>query len=88
MNTKPCDQCGEYKQLTHRIRSDIMNLAVCYSCGVNAELLQSPNPGIGNLTITLFERPKIVPMFFECSLCHGKFIGEQGYANHWHEEHC
>jgi hypothetical protein len=66
-----------------------MRMEVCYACGVEAELVQSSTGGEGQMTITLFEPPKkIFNLFFECSICHGQFVGEQGYAKHWHERHC
>ncbi len=91
MSIKPCAQCGEYKQLTHRIKSQILNMEVCYPCGVHAEIVQGgagTAPELGAMTITLFERPKVIPMFFNCSLCGGQFTSEHQYQNHWHEEHC
>ena len=88
MLTKSCDACHEYKQLTHRVRSDILDMTVCYECGIRAELSQSDKPGgIGNMTISIFERPKVIPMFFECSVCHESYTGEQQYAAHWYEKH-
>lgn len=87
MLTKPCDQCGEYRQLTHRIKSDILDMTVCYPCGVHAELVQEHASGIGQMTISIFETPKVIPIFFECSVCHGRFRNEHAYQDHWHEIH-
>jgi hypothetical protein len=87
MNQKPCDACHEWKQLTHRVTSEILKMEVCYECGIRAELLRGDHHCIGDMTITLFERPKVIPMFFECSVCHDRYTGEQQYAAHWYEKH-
>lgn len=87
MNQKPCDSCGEWKQLTYRVTSDILKMEVCYECGIRAERLHFTEHGVGDMTITLFEQRKIIPIFFECSVCHRRYINEQQYATHWYEKH-
>mgnify|MGYP004703796451 CR=1 FL=1 len=84
-----CDHCLEWKQLTHRVTSDQLRMLVCYECGINAELIQSTlnHAPAGNMRVTLINRPTVIPLFFECSVCHGRYTGERGYEQHWHERH-
>jgi hypothetical protein len=84
---KACDHCHEFRQLTHRIKSDVLNMTVCYKCGVEAEIVQTAGGGAGAMSITLFEEPKVIPIWFECSICGGRFRNEHAYQNHWHEQH-
>lgn len=56
MKLQNCDQCQNVRQITHRIKSDILRIEVCYECGVKAEIIQRygrQNPGA--MTITLIE---------------------------------
>lgn len=91
MNIATCHQCGKTRELTHKITSEIINMTVCYECGIQAELVQHKaehaEQALGAMTIKLFERPKVIPMFFECSVCHDRYTGEQQYAAHWYEKH-
>lgn len=87
MNVGKCSQCLQTKQLTHTVKSEIVDCQVCYTCGIDAELVQGRSVGVGSMTVEMIERPKVIPIWFECSTCHGRFTSEQQYAAHWHEGH-
>lgn len=85
---KLCASCLEPKQLTHRVTSDILNMRVCYECALRAHISQlCREPGVGHMTIVMVESPKVVPIFFDCFLCHDRCIGEHQYERHWYEKH-
>lgn len=84
-----CQQCEQFKELTHRVESDVLKMLVCYSCGVSAEIVQGRQAGgAGAMRITLFESPKVVPIWFECSVCGAHLRNEHHYQDHWYENHC
>ncbi len=88
MNIAKCEQCGEIRELTHHVKSSELDLEVCYSCGVFADVLRSDaGDREGEMTVELVERPRVIPMFFECSFCGKRFTGEHAYQAHWHEWH-
>ncbi len=57
---KPCDQCGQYAALTHRIKSEVLNMLVCYDCGMKAEEVQSADGRLGEMRITLLDTDSLV----------------------------
>ena len=40
MTTQICDRCGEPKPLTYRVRSDILDMRVCWDCGITAKTVK------------------------------------------------
>ena len=51
-----CPRCyEEAPALTHRVKSEILNLTVCPDCGVEAELINRGMGANGHMTITLVE---------------------------------
>lgn len=59
---KTCDHCGEIRLITHRIRSEIIKMDVCYQCGLEAERIRQTPGGDGELTIQLIDLPNIIPL--------------------------
>lgn len=52
MEIRPCDRCGKTRILTARVKSDILNMAVCSECGVLAAKLLATLPGVdGELAV-------------------------------------
>jgi hypothetical protein len=83
---KACERCYEVKPLTHRIKSEILSLEVCYACGSDAEQVNARNGKQGAMRIQLVE-PRATPTFFQCSLCGADCAGEAGYRRHFEDNH-
>ena len=82
-----CPRCMEERQLTHRVKSEELDLLVCYQCGIDAEIAQGAAGTAGGMTIQLVETKFPRPIFFSCGVCHARFPTKLAYADHWWRDH-
>lgn len=54
---KICDHCQEQKNITHWVRSEILNMLVCRDCAIEAIEINDQSGIAGAMTIVPLEQP-------------------------------
>lgn len=89
-----CQRCGEEKPLTHIVHSFaddaqpvIEGIAVCYGCGIEAEVLAEASGRESPMIVIPIKRmSKIAQLGITCGICHETFGTKSSYKAHW-EDH-